>query len=201
MANTKTGTNTKTKTTKNRKPVENKDNIIPEKAIKQAENIINKNITKENIDNNIAENITEKENARPWLWKKGVSANPAGRPKKSDAEKNANKNALALIKLHTVDAVKTVLAVMENAKTRPADRLRAAELILERAYGKAPATVQVETVDNSIMADIKKELRNIQQAGTGTEDKPPAVPAADPVIIPPPSGLVQGIVKAVDGPM
>ena len=188
---------TKKKTKNNTKTVENLVNTgLTDKDIKKAERIIENN---KGTEEKTAGTVEKKR--RPYGFQPGVSGNPNGRPKKSAIEKDANKNALALIKLHTVDAVKTVLSVMENAKTRPADRLRAAELILERAYGKAPATVQVETVDNSIMADIKKELRNIQQAGTGTEDKPPAVPAADPVIIPPPAGLVHGIVKAADGPM
>lgn len=138
---------------------------IPDSSISLAQSIIDKNI-KSGIDHNYTESkdIEEREGIKknPNLWVKGHSGNPRGRPKKGQAEKEAQKDALKLIKLNTVPAVNAILEVMKDKKTRPADRLRAAEIIIDRVYGKAPTTVTVETADTNIMDDIKHELIVLQ---------------------------------------
>jgi hypothetical protein len=57
----------------------------------------------------------------------GQSGNPGGRMKIPDNIKDA-------FRKYTLEAIETLAEVMRTG--RPADRIRAAEIILERAYGK-----------------------------------------------------------------
>ena len=72
------------------------------------------------------------------------------------------KQAMQLIRDHAPDAVKTVLEVMKDKRTRSADRLRASEIVLDRAYGKSPAIVNLSPGDNTIMQEIRAELEALR---------------------------------------
>ena len=84
--------------------------------------------------------------------------NPKGRPKQTQEQKDA----LEMLRKLAPQAVKTLADVLQDKRSRGADRLKAAELIIERTYGKAPATVNVNAAGSDIGADIKAELNAIK---------------------------------------
>ncbi len=70
-------------------------------------------------------------------FKPGVSGNPSGRRKRTPAEKKA------LEKLHKLapEAVHQLELLLRNERTPSAVKVKICEIILDRTYGKAPATV------------------------------------------------------------
>jgi len=66
----------------------------------------------------------------------GVSGNPGGRPKVVAEVRD-------LAREHTTEAIKTLLSIMNDDDKPPAARVAAAVHILDRAYGKATASVDV----------------------------------------------------------
>lgn len=62
-------------------------------------------------------------------WAKGQSGNPGGRPKENEELKE-------LCRTHTETAVKTLVAIMRNAKAPAAARSMCAQAILDRGHGK-----------------------------------------------------------------
>lgn len=63
-------------------------------------------------------------------FNKGVSGNPTGRPKVPDEVKS-------VLKANTLPAVNTLVTIMQDKKAKHADRIRCAETVLDRVYGKA----------------------------------------------------------------
>ena len=68
-------------------------------------------------------------------FQKGVSGNPGGRPKTAPEFKT-------LCQEKSLVALEVVAKILENRFTKDNDRLRAAEIIIERAYGKAPQEIK-----------------------------------------------------------
>src|SRR5207302_1064619 len=77
----------------------------------------------------------------------GVSGNPGGRPKVlADVQAAAQE--------HSVDAIKTLASIMNNAKAPAAARIAAASVLLDRGYGKALQTVESHNSNiNYVMSD------------------------------------------------
>lgn len=73
-------------------------------------------------------------------FKPGQSGNPSGRPKRTEAEKDA----LEQIRKLAPDVPELLKSIMQDKKASPAYRLKAAEMILDRAYGKADARIQMD---------------------------------------------------------
>ena len=69
-------------------------------------------------------------------FRKGHSGNPGGRPKEIGHVKE-------LAREHTVAAVKTLAEIMGNIKEPAAARARAAEALLNRAWGTPESTANV----------------------------------------------------------
>lgn len=69
-----------------------------------------------------------KENLRPW--KKGQSGNPSGRAKIPE-------DAKAMLKAATPAAVKLLVDTLNNENERTETRVKCAEAVLDRVYGKA----------------------------------------------------------------
>ena len=72
-------------------------------------------------------------------WKPGWSGNPGGRPKQSVHLKE-------LAREQTPKAIKTLIDVMEHSE-RDAARVRAAEILLDRAWGRAPQAMELSGPD------------------------------------------------------
>ncbi|MCK9313517.1 MAG: DUF5681 domain-containing protein [Methanocorpusculum sp.] len=68
---------------------------------------------------------------------KGVSGNPNGRPKTPEEFKE-------LATDHCIDALLTVISIYQDPKTKTADRLRAAEIVMDRALGRPSQTNLLE---------------------------------------------------------
>jgi len=78
----------------------------------------------------------------PKRWKKGESGNPGGKPRSLyDIQAAARKKS--------PEAFKTIIKVMEDEKTAPTLKFKCAEIVLERAFGKAAVAVDV---------DVKQEI-------------------------------------------
>jgi hypothetical protein len=73
-------------------------------------------------------------------FKPGQSGNPSGRPKRTAEEKDA----LEQIRKLAPGVPELLKSIMQDAKASPAYRLKAAEMILDRAYGKADARIQMD---------------------------------------------------------
>lgn len=70
----------------------------------------------------------------PAAWKPGTTGNPNGR---ASTEKEVAKAARAL----SLEGISTLAEVMRNARAPAMAKVRAVEVLLERAYGKAPQRV------------------------------------------------------------
>lgn len=62
-------------------------------------------------------------------FRRGQSGNPSGRPKRLEL-------ARALAQTHTVEAIETLFAIMRDTAQPAAARVRAAEAVLDRGWGK-----------------------------------------------------------------
>lgn len=89
---------------------------------------------------------------------KGKSGNPGGRRRRTALEAQALECIRGLSPLAPL--VLEELLLDKNAK--PADRLKAVEIVLDRAYGKPVAPVQVETAPG-VMAEIRAEVAKIKK--------------------------------------
>ena len=87
-------------------------------------------------------------------FKPGQSGNPSGRPKQTKEQKDA----MQAIRELTNKAADVLERMLEDETTPPAQRLKAAELVLERAYGKAEARVEINTPDHQVMDEVRKRM-------------------------------------------
>jgi len=87
------------------------------------------------------------ENVIPHKWKKGQSGNPAGRPKLPNLQE-----ILAKVLGDEKDeksAAEAILAAMRSKAIR--GDVRAAELLLDRAYGKPKQDIELEGSFNTVI--------------------------------------------------
>lgn len=73
---------------------------------------------------------------------KGNNGNPGGRPKVPDEVK-------AMLKAAAPDAVKLLTETMKNPKVRTDLRIRCAETVMDRVYGKAVQPIE-GNMDNKV---------------------------------------------------
>ena len=75
-------------------------------------------------------------------FEKGQSGNPSGRPKMDDETK-------AILKAAAPDAAKLMVKMMNDPKIQPKLRMQAAEVVMDRVYGKATQPIE-GSMDNHI---------------------------------------------------
>jgi hypothetical protein len=92
-------------------------------------------------------------------FKKGVSGNPAGKPK-------AIVEVARVARERTLDALETLTVIMKDKDATASARVSAAVALLERGWGKAPQTVTF--INNRNLADLSdNELINIALGADG----------------------------------
>ena len=79
-------------------------------------------------------------------FRKGVSGNPGGRPKRTPAEQKA----VEMMKEATPEMVELVLGIARSEKASFYAKLQAAELILNRSMGKPETYLRVENAEESV---------------------------------------------------
>lgn len=70
-------------------------------------------------------------------WQKGQSGNPGGRPKGLKEVQDAARQ-------HTEAAIKTLADIAKDKEQTASARVAAAEVLLDRGWGKAQQTIEVE---------------------------------------------------------
>lgn len=72
-----------------------------------------------------------------------------GRPKQPEEFKTT-------VRENSVAALRVVLDIMNNKDACAADRLKAASIIIERAYGKAPQSVEMSVVNTDAADELER---------------------------------------------
>ena len=80
-------------------------------------------------------------------YKKGVSGNPAGRPKQTQQQKDEREHFKRLLKSSTVSALESIIAISQDRYNK--DRFNACKFIIEKAYGANTAFLLDGTEDTS----------------------------------------------------
>ncbi len=95
-----------------------------------------------------------KPRGRPF--EKGTSGNPGGRPR-------IPPHVRALARSHTEEAIETLATIMRDENEKGSSRARAAEAILDRAWGKPASTMAVTGAEGAPMQgpDPRAELKAI----------------------------------------
>ena len=75
-------------------------------------------------------------------FEKGKSGNPGGRPKMDDETKT-------ILKAAAPDAARLMVEMMNDPKIQPKLRMQAAEVVMDRVYGKATQPIE-GNMDNHI---------------------------------------------------
>lgn len=88
----------------------------------------------------------------------GTSGNPGGRPRRTAKELEV----LGCIRGLSALAPVVLEDLLRDKTANPACRLKAAEIVLERTYGKPVASVQVETRPD-VLAEIRAEVEKIKE--------------------------------------
>lgn len=79
----------------------------------------------------------------------GNNANPRGRPRKTEEQKQATRDAREMLKAAAPEAVALLIRTMHDEEAKLDLRLRCAETVCDRAYGKSP---------QPIIADVAAEV-------------------------------------------
>ncbi|MBW8075771.1 MULTISPECIES: DUF5681 domain-containing protein [Metallibacterium] len=88
-------------------------------------------------------------------WRPGQSGNPSGHPKDY-------REVVALAREHTSRAIAILVEMMESPQVSDSARVRAAELILERGWGKAVQPIAGNLDDDPIDLRLLPTLSDAQ---------------------------------------
>lgn len=94
-------------------------------------------------------------------FRPGQSGNPKGRPKTTPEQKDA----LQAIRDLAPDAAQTLSQILHSDTISPKDKLRAVSMILDRTYGKAEATLNVNDPQRDSLDDLRRMVADIKAGG------------------------------------
>jgi hypothetical protein len=100
------------------------------------------------------------------LWPKGVSGNPSGRAKKYV-------EVTKLAQTYSIEAIERLVEIMRNKKAHNV-ALKAAEIILDRAWGRVPYAVTGAGGEGPVKVAYEVSWRNSDDGGVTLDLKPNA---------------------------
>jgi hypothetical protein len=86
-------------------------------------------------------------------FKKGVSGNPGGHPRIIGEIRD-------LAREHTADAIDALVSIVNDGAANPGARVAAANVILDRGYGKVAASVEVKSGFGSEFSEFLRSLES-----------------------------------------
>ena len=106
---------------------------------------------------NLSRITTGKPRARPRgrPFPKGVSGNSGGRPAQGPDRRKIEADARLLARSHGVEAVETLVAIMNDPSASHMARIIAANAILDRGWGRPPQALQV--YDDDVQPEEREE--------------------------------------------
>jgi hypothetical protein len=105
------------------------------------------------------------------VFPKGVSGNPSGRPK-------GFTEISKLARSHSPEALETIVELMRQ-KRSPKIALKAAEVILDRAWGRAARPVTGEGGEGAVKVAYTVSWRHSEDGGVGID----LTPRKEPILI------------------
>ena len=119
------------------------------------------------MNNRIKTGVSSEDRNETGQFVKGVSGNPGGRPKKTQAEMEA----VDRLKKLTPHAVDVVEGILDNENASFYARLQAAEIIFNRAMGRPETYLKVENGEKSVEASVA----SLQELFGAADDDPPVM--------------------------
>lgn len=92
----------------------------------------------------MADNANRPRPPKGQPFRPGQSGNPGGRPKQEPG-------LTQLARKYTEEAIRVVASVLKDPEAKHADRLKAAEILLERGHGRAHQSVDFEAEANTLV--------------------------------------------------
>jgi hypothetical protein len=87
----------------------------------------------------------------PGSYKPGQTGNPGGRPKSVTEVRE-------LARTYTVQAIETLVEIMQDTSANPGSRVAAANNLLDRGHGKAPQTFEATNYDQMTDAELERRI-------------------------------------------
>jgi len=91
-------------------------------------------------------------------FRKGQSGNPGGRPKLVESARES-------ARMHTAEAIETLVVLMRRHDEVPAIAERAAEALLDRGWGRPDVSANVESVREAARAHTAEAIPRAGSAG------------------------------------
>jgi len=87
-------------------------------------------------------------------FKKGQTGNPGGRPAMPEEFKE-------LAKKHSLSALQVAIDIMLQSDNKPSDRLKAVEIVIDRAYGKPAQATELTGPNGGPLQTVAVDLSGL----------------------------------------